>query len=298
MKRRKRDWFLLVGAAYLLLLLLFAVFGPAIRTAQLRDHAFTIAKAKNPQLEEADFKFDAVLNEASPRQFAPPDSITWLGTDELNRDVVARLAAGARVSLTVGLTVQVVAVVVGVGVGVLGVFGPPWLRQPLLRFTDGMFAFPDILLAILIIGIVGMGMGPVIAALSVTAWPSIARLVVTKTASIKDREFVVAAKASGARTWYLVTRHVLPQLMGIVLAYSMIELAGTILAESTLSFLGIGVQEPSPSWGNMIQNARINMASHPIMLVWPCLILSLTIFALNFVGDGLQTLLDPKADQE
>ncbi|RYG42960.1 ABC transporter permease, partial [bacterium] len=173
--------------------------------------------------------------------------------------------------------------------------GPKWLRAPLLRFTDGMFAFPDILLAILIVAVLGPGMTPVIAALAVTAWPSLARLVVTQVATLKDREYVVAARANGAGTFYLVTRHILPQLFGILLAVSMIEIAGTILAESTLSFLGIGVQEPDPSWGNMINVARINMASHPEKLIPPCVILSVTIFALNFVGDGLRNMLDPKA---
>jgi ABC-type dipeptide/oligopeptide/nickel transport system permease subunit len=158
-----------------------------------------------------------------------------------------------------------------------------------------MFAFPDILLAILIVAVVGLGILPVIAALAVTSWPSIARLVSTQVATLKDREYVVAAKAAGAPTGYLVVKHILPQLSGLLLAYSMIELAGTILAESTLSFLGIGVQEPDPSWGNMINTARINMNSHPVMLIWPCLFLSATIFALNFVGDGLRAYFDPKS---
>jgi ABC-type dipeptide/oligopeptide/nickel transport system permease subunit len=118
---------------------------------------------------------------------------------------------------------------------------------------------------------------------------------VTQVASIKDREFVVAAKAIGGSTFYVVTRHVLPQLWAILLAVSMVELAGTILAESTLSFLGIGIQAPNPSWGSMINNARLDMNSHPILLLWPCAILSLTIFALNFVGDGLRAALDPRS---
>jgi ABC-type dipeptide/oligopeptide/nickel transport system permease subunit len=173
----------------------------------------------------------------------------------------------------------------------------------LMRFTDGMFAFPDILLAVLIIGTMPRDLFngpmakllPVIVALSITSWPSIARLVKGQVATLKDREFVVGAKASGASTFYLVTRHILPQLTGILLAVSMIDIAGTILAESTLSFLGIGVQPPEASWGSMINSARQDMNSHPIALVWPCLILSLTIFSLNFVGDGLRAAFDPKS---
>jgi ABC-type dipeptide/oligopeptide/nickel transport system permease subunit len=135
----------------------------------------------------------------------------------------------------------------------------------------------------------------VIAALAITAWPAMARLVMTLVASLKDREFVVASKALGASTFYVATRHILPQIWGILLAVSMVDLAGTILAESTLSFLGIGIQAPMPSWGMMINDARGNMQSHPEMLIAPCLVLSATIFALNFVGDGLRAILDPRS---
>jgi len=284
--KRRRDWFLILGATYLALLVLFAIFGPAIRTAQLTNGS--------PN-------FNSIYSVVA-KPYAPMDGRLLLGADEIGRDIVARLAAGARISLLVGFIVQIFALVVGVFVGVLGVFAPKWVRLPLLRFTDGMFAFPDILLAILIVGVVGTGtsmffrtgLEPVIVALSVTSWPSVARLVVTQVATVKDREYVVAARAAGASTFYLVTRHILPQLVGILLAVSMIEIAGTILGESTLSFLGIGVQAPNPSWGSMINTARNNMNSYPFLLVPPCLILSMTIFALNFVGDGLRNYLDPK----
>jgi ABC-type dipeptide/oligopeptide/nickel transport system permease subunit len=288
LKNRWRDPLLLFGIAFLVLLALFAIFGPAIRNAQLGEGAPRFSSVYDPV--------------TSP--FSDPKAVASLGADELGRDVVARLAQGARISLFVGLVVQSVALLVGVTVGVLGVYAPKWVAGPLMRFTDGMFAFPDILLAILLVSVLpvslfeSMGsvgkMLPVIIALSLTAWPSIARLVRAQVASVKDREFVVAAKASGASTFYLATRHVLPQLAGLLMAVSMIEVAGTILAESTLSFLGIGIQAPDPSWGSMINAARINMTSHPETLIAPCLLLSLTIFALNFVGDGLRAALDPR----
>jgi len=249
------------------LLVLFAIFGPEMR------HPY---------------------DQSAGKPFLPPSGQFWLGTDEQGRDTVARLAFGARMSLLVGLSVQAITLVVGTLVGVLGVFGPKWLSGPLMRLTDAMFAFPDILLAILIIGVFGMGLFPVIAALAVTAWPSVARLVRTQVASLKDRDFFVASKALGAPTGYLVFKHILPHLWGILLAVSMVEVAGTILAESSLSFLGIGIQSPDPSWGNMINQARYNMESHPILLLWPCLILSLTVFALNFIGDELRAIVDPR----
>lgn len=256
------------GIGFLALLLLFAIFGPHLRHGYLDQNA---------------------------KPYLAPSSEYWLGTDELGRDVFARLAFGARMSLLVGLTVQAISLIVGITVGVLGVYAPKIIREPIMRFTDGMFAFPDILLGILIIGVWQRGLLPVIVALTVTSWPSVARLVKSQVASLKDREFVVASQAVGGSVFYVVTRHVLPQLWGILLAVSMVDLAGTILAESTLSFLGIGVQAPDPSWGSMINAARLNMASQPVALIWPCLILSVSIFALNFVGDGLRQWLDPRS---
>lgn len=263
----KRDYLVWGGLAFLAFLLVFAVFGPHFRYDYLKP-------------------VDLPNQTMSARH--------WLGTDEIGRDFLTRIAFGARISLFVGVVVQSISLALGILVGVTGVLAPKWISNPLMRFTDGMFAFPDILLAILIIGTVGAGMTPVIVALSVTAWPSVARLVKTQVATLKDREFVVAAKATGASTPYIVVKHIMPQLWGILLAVTMVELAGTILSESTLSFLGIGVQPPTPSWGTMIANARLDMVSHPWKLFWPCLVLSVTIFALNFVGDGLRAWVDPK----
>jgi ABC-type dipeptide/oligopeptide/nickel transport system permease subunit len=265
---KRRDWLLWLGVAYLAGLVLIAVFVPIIGP----DYAESVGP-----------------------KFAATGPGYPLGTDELGRSVFARIAYGARLSLLIGLSVQAISLLVGITVGMLGVFAPKWIRVPLMRFTDGMFAFPDILLAVLLIAVIGMGVKPVIAALAITAWPSMARIVATQVASLKDREFVVSARALGASTLYVALKHVLPQLWGVLLAVSMIDLAGTILAESTLSFLGIGVQAPEPSWGGMINIARLNMQSHPEMLIWPCLILSATIFALNFVGDGLRQALDPRS---
>lgn len=271
MKKKNRfDLLFWAGAIYLLTLLAFAIFGPKF--------------AADPQ---------AIV--ASP--FTGPNAKNWFGTDELGRDIFSRLAQGGRISLLIGFTVQTVSLVVGLLVGSIGTFAPKWIAQPLLRFTDGMFAFPDILLAILIIGIFKSGTIPVIVALSITAWPSIARLVKTQLATLKDREFVVAARANGASTPYLLIKHILPQITGLLLAVVMIDLAATILAESTLSFLGIGIQPPNPSWGGMINQARINMNSYPAQLIFPCAILALTVFALNFVGDGLKNYLDPKGQK-
>ncbi len=264
----KSRFLFYLAVTFLALLIVFAIFGPSFR------HNFLATDGPT---------------------FGPPSSEYWLGTDEQGRDILARLAYGARMSLFVGVVVQVISLIVGTTVGVLGVFAPKWIRNPLLRLTDGMFAFPDILLAILIIGVFGMGLFPVIVALSITAWPAVARLVRGQVATLKDREFFTASEALGAPKTYLVLKHILPHLWGILLAVSMVDVAGTILAESSLSFLGIGIQAPYPSWGNMINQARQTMSSNPLVLIWPCLILSLAVFALNFAGDELRQIIDPRS---
>ncbi len=266
--KRKKDPLVIAGIGYLVLLLIFAVIWPSAR-----------------------YHYDQTVG----KPFEPIGGKFLLGTDQLGRDVLTRVAYGARVSLFVGFAVQAISLSLGIFVGVTGIYAKKWIAVPIMRFTDGMFAFPDILLAILIIAVWKPGVVPVIVALSVTAWPAVARLVYTQVATLKDREFAIAAKAAGGSTFYVVTRHILPQLWGILLAVSMVEVAATILAESTLSFLGIGVQPPMPSWGTMIETARENMNSHPEMLLAPCIALSLTIFALNFVGDGLRAYFDPKS---
>ena len=258
----------------MVLLILLAVFGPLIPTGG----------KSNPV-------FDPVGGTHLPYGSAH----ALLGSDEIGRSFLQRIAYGARISLFIGFVVQAINLSFGVFIGVVSAFAPKWIAVPVMRMTDGMFAFPDILLAILIIGILGPGIIPVVVALSITGWPSVARLTKTQLATIKEREFVVAAKAAGAPTSYLVFKHLLPQMSGILLAVSMIDLAGTILAESTLSFLGIGVQLPTPSWGGLINNARVQLNSYPTEIIAPCLILSLTVFALNFIGDGLRTYFDPKS---
>ena len=267
MKRSKNPllWF---GIVFLGALVVFAIFGPFARYDYLE-------RVGVPHL--------------------PPSSQFWLGTDEQGRDVVARLAYGARVSLLIGFSVQLLALVTGITLGVLGVYGPSWLRNVILRFTDGMFAFPDILLAILIIGVWSSGVLPVVAALAITAWPSVVRLVRTQVATLKDREFVVATEALGFSRFYVVTRHVLPHLTGVLLAVSMVDLAGIILAESALSFLGIGIQPPTPSWGSIMSTGRNYVGSAWWIATFPGICLFLLVLSVNICGDHLRDRFDPRA---
>jgi ABC-type dipeptide/oligopeptide/nickel transport system permease subunit len=275
-----RSFLVGISWAFLALLVVFAIFGPL----------------RHGVIDSVGMKFE------------PPSAKFWLGTDEYGRDVFGRLAFGARMSLLLGVAVQIVAIGVGLVVGTAAGYGARWLNTLLMRFTDAMFAFPDILLAILIMSILRgsklslfTGMPeimaatlPVFAALAVVGWPTMARLVRNQVLSLKEQEYVTASRALGAGHWHVVNKHILPHLLGLISAVAMVGMAMVILAEGALSFLGIGVPPPWPSWGSMINDARSYMSSNPEMLFWPCLILSLTILALNFVGDAMRARFDPK----
>lgn len=238
----------------------------------------------------------------------PPSAEHWFGTDNLGRDTFTRVAYGARISLVLAMAVEATAIVVALIIGTLAGYGRRWLDATLMRFTDGMFAFPDILLAILIMGVFRGGdfglqgkvpkilidVFPVFAALAVVGWPALARIVRNQVLSLKEQDFVTAARALGAGHLHVILRHILPHLWGLISAIAMVGMAMVILAEGALSFLGIGVPPPWPSWGLMIQEGREWMRSAPHMIIWPSIVLSLTILALNFVGDALRDRFDPK----
>lgn len=277
----RRNWLLVLSVVYLAALVIFAIVGP------MRH---------------------GVIDPVGPK-FAPSGPEFWLGTDEYGRDIFGRLAYGARMSLLLGISVQVVAIVVGLAIGTAAGYGPRWANNALMRLTDAMFAFPDILLAILIMGIlqgsrVKLFAGlpeilvatlPVFAALAVVGWPGMARLVRNQVLSLKEQEFVTASRALGAGHRHVVMKHILPHLWGLISAVAMVGMAMIILAEGALSFLGIGIPPPWPSWGSMINGARTYMSSNPELLFWPCLLLSLTILSLNFVGDAMRDRFDPKS---
>lgn len=222
------------------------------------------------------------------RASASPSAQHWLGTDELGRDVLSRLIYGARVSLFIGVGVELIAILIALILGITAGYFRGRLENVIMRFTDAMFAFPDILLAILIVGISGPGLQGVVVALIVVSWPALTRLVRGMTLVLREREFVQAARASGASEVWIARRHLLPHLIRGVLAVSTVEIAGLILAESALSFIGLGVQAPHPSWGSMINTGREYIRSNPSLVFYPAFALSLTVVSLTFVGEWLQ----------
>ncbi|MEE2703585.1 MAG: ABC transporter permease [Myxococcota bacterium] len=217
----------------------------------------------------------------------------WLGTDVEGRDVASRILYGARVSLSVALAVVVISVGFGVLIGgIAGLFGG-WVDRGLSAVIDVLLAFPGILLAIALIAITGPGLGNVILALTLLGWVSFARLVRGEVLVRRGDEFVVAARALGATQRELLLRHLLPNLVGPVTVQATFAAAGAILAEASLSFLGLGVQG-LPSWGGMLDHGADVFLLAPHLAIAPGLAILLSVVALNFVGDGLRDWLDPR----
>ncbi|MDQ2800499.1 MAG: ABC transporter permease [Armatimonadota bacterium] len=229
---------------------------------------------------------------------APSSARHWLGTDDSGYDLLTRLAVGARVSLAVGVGVEAIVLLVGVPVGLLAGYHGRATDTALMRLTDMMFAFPDILLAILIMAVYGQSIINLFVALAITGWPGLARLVRGQALALRGREFVEAARALGVPSGQILRRHLLPNLLSPIIVASTIDIAGVIIAEATLSFLGIGVPDPLPSWGKMISIARTShyWRSHPALVIYPALCLSLTVLSLNFLGDALRDALDPRSE--
>ena len=226
-----------------------------------------------------------------------PSAKHWLGTDDGGYDTLTLLAMGARVSLTVGVGVEAIVLLVGGLVGLLAGYYGRWTDNLLMRLTDMMFAFPDILLAILIMATRGRSLLNLFVALSVTGWPGLARLIRGQALSLRGREFMEAARALGLPDRQIIARHLLPNLLSPIIVASTVDIAGIIIAESTLSFLGIGVQPPLPSWGSMISGPLLSQfyRVHPEVVIFPALALGLTVLALNFLGDALRDALDPRS---
>ncbi len=266
------------------------------------------AGALGTPLIEASMGVDATATDLLNR-FGAPSARHWLGTDEAGRDMLLRLLFGARVSLLVGLTAALASAVIGTALGILAGYYGGQLDALLMRFADGVIALPILPLLIVLAAIdldklglpaaivqsESVSLYRIVIIISLVSWTTVARLVRGATLSIRTRDFVRAAAAMGASNARIMTVHILPNVVGPAIVATTLSVGGIILLESVLSFLGLGIQPPIPSWGNMLANAQELLSEAPQLVIYPGLAIMLTVIAFNFLGDGLQEALDPRA---
>lgn len=223
-----------------------------------------------------------------------PNADFWFGTDNLGRDVFVRCWIGARISLLIGLTAAAIDVVIGVLWGsISGIVGGR-VDNFMMRIADILTAIPYLLVVIMLLVVMQQGLLPMIVALSITGWVRMARIVRGEVLSIKNQEYVLAARTLGASTWHLITRHLIPNAMGSIIVTMTLTIPSAIFTESFLSYIGLGVTPPMASWGTMASEGNEAIITAPWRLIFPAVLISITIFAFNAVGDGLRDALDPK----
>jgi peptide/nickel transport system permease protein len=252
----------------------------------------TVAAVAGPWLVPWDVAAqDLALRLAGPSWHHP------LGLDELGRDILARLLAGARVSLLVGSSVVLLSATVGLVVGGVAGYAGGWVDALVGRVIDVLMAFPGILLAIAMVGALGPSLRNVVVALAVTGWVGYARLVRGQVLKARTYDYVVAARALGAPVWRILWRHVLPVSYPALLVQATLGMAAAIIAEASLSFLGLGVQPPVPSWGVMLDAGRGHLIDAPHLTLFPGLAIAILVLGFNFLGDGLRDLVDPRSSR-
>jgi peptide/nickel transport system permease protein len=278
----RRDWAALAGAVVLAALVVLVAAGPMML----------------PDPEALDLV----------SRYAPPSAAHWLGTDELGRDVAARLVQGGRVSLLVAAVTAIVATAIGTALGLLAGYHGGWLDAVLMRLTDGVMALPLLPLLIVLAAVdpAKLGLSPLVlqsdafalarlvAIIALVGWTTVARLVRASALSVRTRDFIRAAQAVGAGPARIMVRHVLPNVASPIVVAATLSVGNIILIESALSFLGLGIRPPLASWGNMLTGAMDVVWSAPALAVWPGAAIFLTVLAFNLLGDGLSRALDPR----
>jgi len=269
LRRDARAWF---GGGVVVLLILAAVFAPLLA-------------------RHSPYAIDLV------RQLEAPSREHWLGTDIQGRDVWARLLYGARVSLSVGIISQAIALTLGIALGLIAGYYGRWIDETVMRLADVTLAFPTLLLLIAMVAALQPSLSVVFITIGLVGWAAMARLVRGQVLVVRQLEYVHASRALGANDWRIVLRHVLPGVVAPVVIAGTLGVAGAIMAESSLSFLGLGVQPPTPSWGSMIADGRdlYQLRHSPWTSVFPGIAIALAVLGFNLLGDALRDALDPRA---
>jgi peptide/nickel transport system permease protein len=272
-KRLRRDRLAVIGLAVILAAVIAAFGAPWVA-----PH------------DPAEQFFDGLTLEGSP---LPPNEKFWLGTDLLGRDLLSRLLYGARTSLIIGVVANGAAVLIGTALGVVAGYARGVVGAAIMRFTDLMMAFPALLLAIALAAIFAPSLWIVAMVIALVNWVQIARVIYTETTALAEREYIEAARALGADWPRILFLHILPHLVPTILVYATLGIATTVLLEATLSFLGIGVRPPTPSWGGIIFESQSYFLSAPWLVFFPGIAIMALALAFNLVGDALRDVLDP-----
>jgi oligopeptide transport system permease protein len=223
-----------------------------------------------------------------------PSREHWLGTDSLGRDVFTRLLYGARTSLAVGIFTQVIILLIGIPIGAIAGSLGGKTDNLLMRFVDVMYAFPDILLIILLRAILGGSIFNIFLAIGLVSWVNVARLIRGQVLSLKQRDFVTAARAMGGSSGYRIMRHLIPNSLGPIIVLVTFSIPRAIFAEAALSYIGIGVKPPTPSWGTMIRDGYDVIFAAPHLVIFPAIAIAILMLSFTFLGDGLRDALDPR----
>lgn len=228
----------------------------------------------------------------------PPSVAHWLGTDTFGRDQLTRILYGSRISLMVGLIATAVALCIGVLWGTIAGFIGGKVDAWMMRFVDVLYALPFAIFIILLTVVFGRSLLLLFLAIGAVEWLTMARIVRGQVMALSKQEFIEASVAMGLNRWQIITRHLIPNTLGPVIVYTTLTIPNVILLESFLSFLGLGIQPPQSSWGSLISSGVETMEEYPWLLIYPALTLSITLFALNFLGDGLRDAFDPRASKD
>ena len=269
MKRLKRDKVAMVCLVFVILLILAAVFAPLIAPY---DQAYQDTK----------------------NILQGPSAEHWLGTDEFGRDILSRIIFGARVSLAVGLVAESIAIVIGVVMGALAGYYGGKVDMVISRIIEIFASFPQILFAIVIMFVLGTGVINVFFAIGFVGWTSVARVIRSQVIQLKENEYIEAARASGGSSFLIILKHLIPNCLSTIIVIITMEIPADIIYEASLSFLGLGVQPPHSSWGQMISVARKYIRMAPTFSIFPGIALVVTVLAFNLLGDALRDALDPK----
>jgi peptide/nickel transport system permease protein len=292
-QRTKKNKLAVAGLAFILFLILVALFGPLF-TMDPTEVNFDEKSMPPVGLSNAESVYDMETG-----NFTTTENMgTWkhpLGTDSKGRDMLAMLVSGTRISLAVGLLATGIAIFVGLLIGLAAAYFGKWVDNVLMRFTDIMMTFPFFLLLVFIVFIFGPSLAIIVLVIGLTGWTGVSRLIRSEALSLRTRDFVTASKALGASDRRVIFRHLLPNVMSLIIVMATLSIPGVILAEAALSFIGLG-DPTTTSWGIILQSGQQSLDTTWWVAVEPGIILFLTVLAFNFLGDGLRDAFDPRSN--